>query len=142
MNKQDIVNEMQVCPAIDPELEIKRRVEFIQNQLVSADSKTLVLGISGGVDSATCGRLAQLAVDGLNEKYNCADYRFAAVRLPYGTQKDEEDAQKSLEFIKPSLNLAVILKTESTQLIRVYAIRCRIIIYFLAMMLLILPRAI
>ena len=110
MNKQDIVNEMQVCPAIDPELEIKRRVEFIQNQLVSAGSKTLVLGISGGVDSATCGRLAQLAVDGLNEKYNCADYRFAAVRLPYGTQKDEEDAQKSLEFIKPSLNLAVNIK--------------------------------
>ncbi|MBL6895452.1 MAG: NAD(+) synthase, partial [Porticoccaceae bacterium] len=66
MNKQDIVNEMQVCPTIDPELEIKRRVEFIQNQLLSAGSKTLVLGISGGVDSATCGRLAQLAVDGLN----------------------------------------------------------------------------
>ena len=110
MNKQDIVNEMQVCPAIDPELEIKRRVEFIQNQLVSAGSKTLVLGISGGVDSATCGRLAQLAVDGLNEKFNCTDYRFAAVRLPYGTQKDEEDAQKSLEFIKPSLNLAVNIK--------------------------------
>ena len=86
MSKQDIINEMQVCPAIDPKAEVNRRVEFIQNQLVRADSKTLVRGISGGVDSATCGRLAQLAVDGLNKKFDCSDYRFEAVRLPYGTQ--------------------------------------------------------
>ena len=110
MNKQDIIDEMRVLPAIDPEFEIKRRVEFIQNQLLASGCKTLVLGISGGVDSATCGRLAQLAVDGLNRDHNTSDYRFAAVRLPYGTQKDEQDAQLSLSFILPSLSLTVNVK--------------------------------
>ena len=81
MNKQDIIDEMRVMPVIDPNFEISRRVEFIQNQLINSGAKTLVLGISGGVDSSTCGRLAQLAVDGLNKAHNCSDYRFAAVRL-------------------------------------------------------------
>ena len=107
MNKQDIIDEMRVIPVIDPNFEISRRVEFIQNQLINSGAKTLVLGISGGVDSSTCGRLAQLAVDGLNKARNCSDYRFAAVRLPYGTQKDEEDAQISLRFIQPSISLTV-----------------------------------
>jgi NAD+ synthase len=61
MNKQDIIDEMRVIPVIDPNFEISRRVEFIQNQLINSGTKTLVLGISGGVDSSTCGRLAQLA---------------------------------------------------------------------------------
>ena len=107
MNKQDIIDEMRVIPVIDPNFEISRRVEFIQNQLINAGAKTLVLGISGGVDSSTCGRLAQLAVDGLNKAHICSDYRFAAVRLPYGIQKDEEDAQVSLRFIQPSISLTV-----------------------------------
>ena len=94
-------------PVIDPNFEISRRVEFIQNQLINSGAKTLVLGISGGVDSSTCGRLAQLAVDGLNKAHNCSDYRFAAVRLPYGIQKDEKDAQVSLRFIQPSISLTV-----------------------------------
>ena len=107
MNKQDIIDEMRVMPVIDPNFEISRRVEFIQNQLINSGAKTLVLGISGGVDSSTCGRLAQLAVDGLNKAHICSDYRFAAVRLPYGIQKDEEDAQVSLRFIQPSISLTV-----------------------------------
>ena len=107
MNKQDIIDEMRVMPVIDPNFEISRRVEFIQNQLINSGAKTLVLGISGGVDSSTCGRLAQLAVDGLNKAHNCSDYRFAAVRLPYGIQKDEKDAQVSLRFIQPSISLTV-----------------------------------
>ena len=102
MNKQDIIDEMRVLPSIDPQFEISRRILFIQNQLISSGARTLVLGISGGVDSSTCGRLAQLAVNDLNEKNSGSHYQFAAVRLPYGTQKDEDDAQVSLSFIKPN----------------------------------------
>ena len=69
MSAREIIEEMKVKPQIDPQNEIDSRVTFIQKQLEEAESKTLVLGISGGVDSFTCGRLAQLAVDGLNEKY-------------------------------------------------------------------------
>ena len=97
-------------PDIDPEFEIQRRVSFIQNQLLASGCKSLVLGISGGVDSSTCGRLAQLAVDGLNQTTNSSDYQFVAVRLPYGVQQDEDDAQTSLSFIQPSKSLTVNIK--------------------------------
>ena len=64
MSAREIIEEMKVKPQIDPQNEIDSRVTFIQKRLEEAASKTLVLGISGGVDSFTCGRLAQLAVDG------------------------------------------------------------------------------
>lgn len=110
MNRQAIIDEMRVLPEIDAQFEIQRRVSFIQHQLEQSGCKTLVLGISGGVDSSTCGRLSQLAVEGLNEKHNCTDYQFIAVRLPYGTQKDEDDAQIALNFIQPSQSLRVNVK--------------------------------
>jgi len=110
MNKQKIIDEMRVLPDIDPEFEIQRRVSFIQDQLLTSGCKSLVLGISGGVDSSTCGRLAQLAVDGLNQTTNSSDYQFVAVRLPYGVQQDEDDAQTSLSFIQPSKSLTVNIK--------------------------------
>ena len=111
MNKQDIIDAMRVLPEIDAQFEIKRRVAFIQNQLANSGCKSLVLGISGGVDSTTCGRLAQLAVDGLNHQTESSVYQFIAVRLPYGIQQDEVDAQTSLDFIQPSKSLTVNIKT-------------------------------
>ena len=110
MNRQTIIEEMRVLPSIDPQLEIDRRVGFIQKQLTTSGCKTLVLGISGGVDSSTCGRLAQLAVNGLNQEQNTNTYQFIAVRLPYGVQQDEDDAQTSLDFIQPSHSLRVNIK--------------------------------
>jgi NAD+ synthase len=110
MNKAAIIQEMRVIPEIDPQFEIQRRIQFIKGQLTAAGGKTLVLGISGGVDSSTCGRLAQLSIDQLNIEQNCADYQFIAVRLPYGVQMDEDDAQVALSFIQPSKSLTVNIK--------------------------------
>ncbi len=81
--------------------EISRRVEFIKSVLRGSGCKALVLGISGGVDSLTAGRLCQLAVEQLRGEG--AEARFIAVRLPYKTQADERDAQASLDFIQPDL---------------------------------------
>ena len=103
--KNAIIAEMQVLPKIDPTFEVKRRVDFIKEQLVSSGLQHLILGISGGVDSSTCGRLAQLAVNELNEETNI-EYKFVAVRLPYNVQADEADAQLALEFIQPSISLS------------------------------------
>jgi len=105
MNQADIVAEMQVLPEIDAQFEIRRRVDFIKYELELSGQKTLVLGISGGVDSCTCGRLAQIAIDELNQ--DGEHYRFIAVRLPYATQADETDAQLSLDFIQPSHSVTV-----------------------------------
>lgn len=103
---QSIISQMRVLPEIDVESELTRRVDFIKSQLKGANSHTLVLGISGGVDSCTLGRLAQLAVDQLNNEGG-DNYQFIAVRLPYDVQADEADAQASIDFIQPSQSLSV-----------------------------------
>ena len=110
MDANQIIAEMQVKPQIDVEFEITRRVNFIKKTLQQSGLTTLVLGISGGIDSSTCGRLAQLAVNELNQENNTDAYRFAAVRLPYDVQADEADAQLALTFIQPSLSLTVNVK--------------------------------
>ncbi|MDO6452954.1 ammonia-dependent NAD(+) synthetase [Neptunomonas phycophila] len=110
MDATAIRDEMKVLPEIDPGYEISRRVAFIKQRLQSSGLKTLVLGISGGVDSSTCGRLAQIAVDELNLEAGSQTYRFVAVRLPYGIQQDEDEAQLALSFIQPSESLTVNVK--------------------------------
>ncbi|MGF1682513.1 ammonia-dependent NAD(+) synthetase [Photobacterium minamisatsumaniensis] len=108
--EQLIRDEMRVLPLIDVDFEIERRIAFIQNKLKQSGCKSLVLGISGGVDSTTCGRLAQLAVEGLNAEEQVNNYQFIAVRLPYGEQQDEDEAQLALSFIKPSHSVSVNIK--------------------------------
>jgi NAD+ synthase len=107
MSKQAIIKEMRVIPTIDANTEINRRVDFIKQQLEASGCKSLVLGISGGVDSFSCGRLAQLAVEQLRQQNQDSSYQFYAVRLPYGTQQDEQDAQISLDAIAPDKILTV-----------------------------------
>lgn len=108
--EQLIRQEMHVLPTIDAQFEITRRVSFIKNKLQQSGCRSLVLGISGGVDSTTCGRLAQLAVDELNSETHSTDYQFIAVRLPYGEQKDEDEAQVALSFIQPTHSISVNIK--------------------------------
>jgi NAD+ synthase len=109
MNQRAIIDEMKVLPEIDIQFEIRRRVDFIKSTLTNSGLKTLVLGISGGVDSSTCGRLAQLAITELNDELNTKPnrnsdgaFQFIAVRLPYDVQADEDDAQQAVNFIQPS----------------------------------------
>ncbi|MEL0607790.1 ammonia-dependent NAD(+) synthetase [Vibrio echinoideorum] len=108
--EQLIRDEMRVLPSIDPHFEVTRRVDFIKTKLQQSGCKSLILGISGGVDSTTCGRLAQMAINSLNESSGNNDYQFIAVRLPYGEQKDEDEAQLALSFIQPSQSVSVNIK--------------------------------
>ena len=100
-----VIEQMRVLPTIDPAFEVQRRIAFIKEHLLKSGLKCLVLGISGGIDSCTLGKLAQMAVDELNQQDE--GYRFIAVRLPYDVQADEGDAQLSIDFIQPSHSIAV-----------------------------------
>ncbi|MDG1661997.1 MAG: ammonia-dependent NAD(+) synthetase [Pseudomonadales bacterium] len=113
MNRQNVIDEMKVLPSIDVAHEVRRRIDFIKAMLNKTNTQRLVLGISGGVDSCVCGKLAQLAIDELNMQRGddaATCYEFIAVRLPYGTQQDELDAQLALDFIEPSQRLTVDIK--------------------------------
>lgn len=98
--QKKISQELHVQPSIDPKQEIEKRVGFLKDYLKKTGAKGFVLGISGGQDSTLAGRLAQLAVEELRQEGK-EDAIFIAVRLPYGLQQDEEDAQLALSFIQP-----------------------------------------
>lgn len=109
--QNDIFKELGVKPTIVPKEEIRRSLDFLKAYLLKHPFlKTLVLGISGGQDSTLAGRLAQLAVEELRQETGDQSYRFIAIRLPYGVQADEADAQKALAFIRPDQTLTINIK--------------------------------
>ncbi|AZS14382.1 ammonia-dependent NAD(+) synthetase [Paenibacillus lutimineralis] len=103
--QQQVIKALHVKPVIQAKEEIRQRVDFLKAYCRKTRAKGFVLGISGGQDSTLAGRLAQLAV----EELRAEDYEatFYAVRLPYGTQQDEEDAAEALAFIRPDQSLVV-----------------------------------
>ncbi len=109
--QQEIARDLQVTASFDAEQEIERRVAFLTERLTSTGLRSLVLGISGGVDSTTTGRLCQLAVERARAAGH--DATFYAMRLPYGVQADGKDAQRALEFIRPDRELTVDIRPAS-----------------------------
>ncbi|QGG94962.1 ammonia-dependent NAD(+) synthetase [Actinomarinicola tropica] len=105
--QSEIISALEVIdPAhFDAAAECDRRIEFLTRYLRESGANGLVLGISGGVDSTTAGRLSQLACERSREQGHEA--RFVAVRLPYGTQADAHHAEMALEFIAPDEALEV-----------------------------------
>ncbi|MFJ9808866.1 ammonia-dependent NAD(+) synthetase [Streptomyces sp. NPDC101158] len=109
--QQQIARELEVAETFDPSAEIERRVAFLTERLTSTGLRSLVLGISGGVDSTTTGRLCQLAVERARAAGH--DATFYAMRLPYGVQADEHDAQLALDFIRADRVLTVDIRPAS-----------------------------
>ncbi|WP_233867895.1 ammonia-dependent NAD(+) synthetase [Paraburkholderia adhaesiva] len=105
---QQIAAALGVAPVFDATAEIAGRVDFLCAHLRANGLRTLVLGISGGIDSATAGRLCQLCAERLREAGYAA--RFVAMRLPYGVQHDEADAAEALAFIRPDETLTVDIR--------------------------------
>ena len=103
-----IAAELGVTATFDAAGEIERRVAFLADYLILTGRKGYVLGISGGVDSLVAGHLSQRAVERVRQQG--ASAQFYAMRLPYGEQKDESAAQKSLSGIAPDRTLVVDIK--------------------------------
>ena len=109
--QETIIQQLGVKPVIDPEEEIRKSIDFLKDYLKKHSFlKTYVLGISGGQDSTLAGRLAQLAIEEMRAETGDASYQFIAVRLPYGVQADEDDAQRALAFIQPDVSFVVNIK--------------------------------
>lgn len=103
--QDEIIAALGVSASFDARREAAERAAFLRDYLRSSGQRAYVLGISGGVDSLTAGLIAQSAVKDLRQiGYEC---EFVAVRLPYGEQMDERDAQLALSAIRPD-RVAVI----------------------------------
>jgi len=113
--QKQIIAELGVPEKFDVDAERERRIGFLCEYLVSQGLRTLVLGISGGVDSSAAGRLAQLSVERLRARRYEA--HFVAVRLPYGMQRDEDDARLALEFVAPDETFEVNVKGPSDEML-------------------------
>jgi NAD+ synthase len=118
--QEDIIKILNVKPNINPTDEIKHRVQFIKEYLLQTTFKKLILGVSGGQDSTLIGKIAQMAIAELRNETNDNDYEFIAVRLPYGEQMDEEDAQQALLFIKPDKTFTFNIKSMTDSFIPEY----------------------
>lgn len=100
--QQEIIDNFHVKPKIDPETEAREIIDFMKTYVKhNTFIKSFVLGISGGQDSTLLGKMAQMAVDELNQESD-GGYEFHALRLPYGKQNDEQDALDALDFISPT----------------------------------------
>ena len=106
--QMDIIADLGVAPTFDASREAERRLGFLKDYLQRSGLRTYVLGISGGIDSTTAALLAQRAVRELRDEGY--DAQFAAVRLPYGNQADEVDAQAALKAINPDKTFTVNIK--------------------------------
>ncbi|CAN7753348.1 ammonia-dependent NAD(+) synthetase [Acidovorax sp. LjRoot66] len=108
-NEQNrIAAELGVDPHFDVSAEITKRTQFLMEYARGAAAGSLVLGISGGVDSSVAGRLCQLAAE--QSRSSGMPVRFIAMRLPYGVQADQADAQRAVAFIDPDETLAIDIK--------------------------------
>jgi NAD+ synthase len=106
--QRDIIEELGSKASIDAAEEIESRISFLVDYATTTGAAGFVLGISGGQDSSLAGRLCQLAVERLRDTGRTAE--FIAVRLPYGVQQDEDDAQLALTFIRPDRSVTFNVK--------------------------------
>lgn len=98
--REYILQQMKVKPTIDPDKEIRARIDFIKRSIMNSRRKGIVLGISGGQDSTLVGKLSQMAVSELREETGDTGYKFFALLLPYGEQRDIQDAYSATRFIQ------------------------------------------
>jgi NAD+ synthase len=86
------MSERAPLPAIEPAQAVEVIVAFIRSQLAQAGFERLVIGLSGGVDSATVAFLAARAIGADN---------LLAIRMPYRTSSasSETDALRVVEAL-------------------------------------------
>ena len=104
----EIIGALNVSVSFEAPRETVGRTRFLSDYMERSGLRAFILGISGGIVSLTAGLLAPSAVRTLRER--SYDSEFVAVRLPYGTQADEADAQLALQAIKPDRTVTINVK--------------------------------
>lgn len=116
--QKKIIEFEKTSPEIEPIVEIRKSVDFLKSYLKNRPFlKSLVLGISGGQDSTLAGFLSQMAITELRQETGDSQYKFIAVRLPYGEQADEKDALQAIEWMNADRVERVNIKNSVDELV-------------------------
>lgn len=89
--QQEIIERLGVKPEIDPESEIRKRVDFLKQYVKQSGTTGLLIAISGGIDSAVAAGLCKRATDELSSETG-REYMTLGVFQPYGDQSDIADS--------------------------------------------------
>lgn len=114
--QQQIATALGVRTDINPAQEAQRRIDFLCEHLIRNRRNSLVLGISGGVDSLCAGFLCQHAAQQARAAGHAV--QFIAMRLPYGVQRDATDAERAVQLIAPDQALTVNIKPASDAMLQ------------------------
>ncbi len=85
--QQEIISRLGVKSTIDAAEEIRRRVDFLKEQVLGSRTTGLLIAISGGIDSAVATGLCKRATDELTQETG-REYITLGVFQPYGEQED------------------------------------------------------
>ncbi|MEK3882822.1 ammonia-dependent NAD(+) synthetase [Paenibacillus sp. PL2-23] len=89
--QEQIIERLGVQPSINPEEEVRKRVDFLKRYVLDSGTTGLLIAISGGIDSAVATGLCKRATDELSEETGKA-YMTLGVFQPYGEQSDIADS--------------------------------------------------
>ncbi|MFA5522489.1 MAG: ammonia-dependent NAD(+) synthetase [Castellaniella sp.] len=105
-----IIQALGVLPAIDAQAEVERRSAFLADYLRVSGLRTLVVGMSGGVDSLLAGLLVRKAMQRLRAETAGSAAASIGISLPYGEQRDVADARACLALMQPDQTLVVNIR--------------------------------
>lgn len=97
--QQQIIKRFGVQPQIDPDAEIRKRVDFLKQYVKDAMASGLLIAISGGIDSAVTTGLCKQATDELTAETG-KGYMTLGVFQPYHTQADISDSYATAKAFK------------------------------------------
>ena len=80
--QREIIERFGVQPTIDPDTEIRKRVDFLKEYVKKSGTTGLLIAISGGIDSAVATGLCKLATDELSAESG-SEYITLGVFQPY-----------------------------------------------------------
>ncbi|MWC30318.1 ammonia-dependent NAD(+) synthetase [Paenibacillus sp. MMS18-CY102] len=97
--QREIIERFGVQPTIDPDAEIRKRVDFLKEYVKKSGTTGLLIAISGGIDSAVAAGLCKQATDELSAESG-KEYITLGVFQPYTEQVDISDSYAVAEAFK------------------------------------------